>query len=71
MVDDYNATRYHKPDDEYSEAWDVTGSIEDLRLLFEVGARVANADTWPEWRAGNEFLAAREKSARAASAEEE
>ncbi len=43
--------------DEYSESWDVSGSIEDLRLLFEVGARVANAETWPEWRAGNEFAA--------------
>jgi len=63
MVDDYYATRYHKPDDEYSESWDVSGSIEDLRLLFEVGARVANSETWPEWREGNEFRAAREKSA--------
>ena len=57
MVDEYYATRYHKPEDEYSESWDVCGSIEDLRLLFEVGARVANAETWPEWREGNEFLA--------------
>ncbi len=39
---DYETKRYHKPTDEYSEDWDVSGSIEDLRLLFEVGARVAN-----------------------------
>jgi Zn-dependent M28 family amino/carboxypeptidase len=61
--DEYYAERYHKPGDEYSESWDVKGSIEDLRLLFEVGARVASAETWPEWREGNEFRAAREKSA--------
>ncbi len=71
MVDDYYATRYHKPDDEYSESWDVAGSIEDLRLLFEVGARVANSKTWPEWREGNEFRAARDKSAASRKPEEE
>jgi len=71
MVDDFYATRYHKPDDEYSESWDVTGSIEDLRLLFEVGVRVANAETWPEWREGNEFRAVREKSAASRKPEEE
>ncbi len=63
MLDDYIANRYHKPGDEYSEDWDVSGSIEDLRLLFEVGARVASVETWPEWRKGNEFRAVREKSA--------
>jgi Zn-dependent M28 family amino/carboxypeptidase len=64
LQDDYDARRYHKPGDEYAESWDVDGSIEDLRLLFLVGARVANAETWPAWREGNEFRAVREKSAR-------
>jgi Zn-dependent M28 family amino/carboxypeptidase len=64
MLDEYTAKRYHKPGDEYAEAWDVSGSVEDLRLLFEVGARVANAATWPAWRPGNEFAPAREASAK-------
>ncbi len=64
LLDDYEAKRYHKPDDEYSGDWDVSGSIEDLRLLFEVGARVASETTWPAWREGNEFAPAREKSAK-------
>jgi len=38
--------------------------VEDLRLLFEVGARLSNATTWPAWRAGNEFKPAREASAK-------
>jgi Zn-dependent M28 family amino/carboxypeptidase len=63
-LDDYQANRYHKPGDEYQESWDVGGTIEDLRLLFEVGARVANSESWPEWREGNEFRPAREKSAK-------
>ncbi len=64
LLDDYQANRYHKPGDEYSEDWDVSGTVEDLRLLFEVGARVASESTWPEWREGNEFRPAREKSAK-------
>jgi Zn-dependent M28 family amino/carboxypeptidase len=64
LLDDYQAKRYHKPGDEYSEEWDVGGTIEDLRLLFEVGARVASAESWPQWREGNEFRPAREKSAK-------
>jgi Zn-dependent M28 family amino/carboxypeptidase len=59
----YVAERYHKPNDEYQESWDVSGSIEDLRLLFEVGARVANGRAWPDWYEGNEFKAARDASA--------
>jgi Zn-dependent M28 family amino/carboxypeptidase len=61
----YVAERYHKPNDEYADSWNVAGSIEDLKLLFEVGARVANSDTWPEWHEGNEFRAVRDRSAAA------
>jgi Zn-dependent M28 family amino/carboxypeptidase len=71
LLDEFDADRYHRPGDEYAETWEVSGSVEDLRLLFEVGARVANEESWPEWREGNEFRAAREKSAKAREAQEE
>jgi Zn-dependent M28 family amino/carboxypeptidase len=58
----YVAERYHKPNDDYADSWNVAGSIEDLKMLFEVGARVANSETWPEWYEGNEFRAARDPS---------
>ncbi|MFZ2507323.1 MAG: M28 family metallopeptidase [Steroidobacteraceae bacterium] len=61
--DEYYASRYHKPGDEYQASWDVGGTIEDLRLLFEVGAKVANQKSWPEWYEGNEFRAARDATA--------
>jgi Zn-dependent M28 family amino/carboxypeptidase len=61
----YVAERYHKPNDDYADSWNVAGSIEDLKMLFEVGARVANSETWPEWYEGNEFRAARDPSAAA------
>jgi Zn-dependent M28 family amino/carboxypeptidase len=60
--DEYLAKRYHKPADEYDPSWDVDGNIEDLRLLYEVGSRVANQTRWPQWYATSEFKAARDKS---------
>ncbi len=65
MKDDYTANRYHKPSDDYDPAWDVSGIIEDMRLLFRVGAGVAAGGGWPDWYEGNEFRAARDASAAA------
>jgi Zn-dependent M28 family amino/carboxypeptidase len=71
LLGEHDATRYHKPGDEYSDDWDVSGSVEDLRLLFEVGAHVANEKHWPEWREGNEFRGIRDKSAKARESKDE
>jgi Zn-dependent M28 family amino/carboxypeptidase len=61
-VDDYFANIYHKQADDYQPSWDVAGSIEDLKLLFEVGAGIVSDGSWPDWYAGNEFRSAREAS---------
>ncbi len=58
--DDYTANRYHQPTDEYSADWDLSGMAQSMNILHEVGARVANSDSWPNWREGNEFRAARD-----------
>jgi len=58
--DQYTAQRYHKPSDDYDPTWDVSGAVEDLRLLFRVGYRLANEATFPNWRPGTEFKAARD-----------
>jgi Zn-dependent M28 family amino/carboxypeptidase len=52
---DYTAQDYHKPSDEVKPDWDLTGAVEDLKLLFEVGYRVAQADEAPQWKPGSEF----------------
>jgi Zn-dependent M28 family amino/carboxypeptidase len=62
MLEEYTRERYHKQSDDYDPGWDVSGSIEDLRLLFEVGLRVAAAPGWPDWYEGNEFRARRDAS---------
>jgi Zn-dependent M28 family amino/carboxypeptidase len=56
----YTAEDYHKPSDEVKHDWDLSGFAEDLRLLFSVGYRVADAERWPEWNLGTEFKATRE-----------
>jgi Zn-dependent M28 family amino/carboxypeptidase len=60
--DDYRAKRYHQPTDEYDPAWDMSGPIDDLKVLYELGRRIANDGSWPNWRQGNEFRAVRDKS---------
>jgi Zn-dependent M28 family amino/carboxypeptidase len=62
----YNAEAYHKPGDTVRTDWDLAGAVEDLRLLFQVGHRVAQADRWPEWKPGTEFRARRERMLRQA-----
>ncbi|MDX1393121.1 MAG: M28 family metallopeptidase [Gemmatimonadota bacterium] len=61
MRQDYTADRYHKPTDEFDESWDLRGAVDDLRLLFEVGYRLSQEATWPNWREGNEFRARRDE----------
>lgn len=62
MEDEYNEKRYHAPSDEYDpRTWVLEGAVDDLQLLFQVGKRIAAAKKWPEWKAGSEFKAIREK----------
>src|SRR3546814_2154346 len=46
---DYNANRYHKPGDEYSDSWKLDGVIEDLQALYGVGRVLVDGDQWPNW----------------------
>ena len=68
MVAEYFASRYHRQTDDYEPTWDVSGSIEDLRLLYEVGASLAADTAWASWYPGNEFSAVRDASAAARAA---
>ena len=60
--DEYTNNDYHSPSDDVKPGWDLTGLGEQAKLLFAVGYRVAQADTFPEWKPGNEFRAVREKT---------
>lgn len=58
--EEYVSRDYHKVSDEIKPDWDLSGAVEDTQLLFEVGYRVAEGSTWPEWKPGTEFKAKRE-----------
>lgn len=56
QIKQYNSTRYHTPKDEYNPAtWDLSGMVADVRLLFLVGYRLSNENSFPEWKSGSEF----------------
>jgi Zn-dependent M28 family amino/carboxypeptidase len=62
MEDEYRDKHYHRPSDEYNDTWNLEGGIEDLKLLFMVGRRLATEDKWPGWKTGSEFKPIRDST---------
>ena len=58
-LDEWVQKIYHQPGDEYRDDWDLSGAIQDVRLLFHVGRLVAEQNELPAWTPGDEFEAAR------------
>jgi len=52
---------YHQPSDAYDPTWDWSGALQDLDLYYGIGARLAAGTSWPNWYAGDEFRAARDR----------
>jgi Zn-dependent M28 family amino/carboxypeptidase len=61
VSDAYTAQHYHKPSDEIRPDWDLSGALEDLQIYYALGAKVASAATWPQWKPGSEFKARRDR----------
>jgi Zn-dependent M28 family amino/carboxypeptidase len=59
QVEAWTEKHYHQPSDEYSDAWDLRGAVEDVRLLFHVGLLAAQQPETPRWKPGDEFERAR------------
>lgn len=59
---EYTEKHYHRPSDEYDAAtWTFEGGLDDLKLFFQVGKRLAFEEKMPQWKEGSEFKAIREK----------
>ena len=58
---EYIENDYHKVSDEIKPDWDLSGAVEDIRLLFEVGQAVAQGEHAPEWKEGSEFKSLRKR----------
>jgi Zn-dependent M28 family amino/carboxypeptidase len=61
-VDEYTANCYHKTCDAWDPNWDLRGAAQDVDLVYEIGRNLANSHRWPDWNAGSEFKAIREKT---------
>ncbi|MFM7518041.1 MAG: M20/M25/M40 family metallo-hydrolase [Pirellula sp.] len=53
---------YHQRSDQYDPSWDLSGAIEDIQLLTEVGLSAADAPQMQFWTQGDEFEAARKRA---------
>jgi Zn-dependent M28 family amino/carboxypeptidase len=61
QLDEYMTHRYHRPSDQYSADWDVRGALDDLRLYYDVGMRLAHTKRFPRWYQNSEFRVSRER----------
>ena len=57
---EYLVNDYHKVTDEVKPDWDLTGAVDDAKLLFRVGYIVSQTPKFQEWKAGTEFKAKRD-----------
>jgi Zn-dependent M28 family amino/carboxypeptidase len=61
QIEKYTENHYHKPSDEYDPEWDLSGMVEDLQLLFQIGCRLGTGDVFPNWEKDTEFRAIRDR----------
>ncbi len=66
LKEKYTAEKYHKPADEFDPNWDLSGAVDDLRLLFKVGYRLATGSAFPNWKEGTEYRMKRDADIAAA-----
>ncbi|SMO34749.1 M20/M25/M40 family metallo-hydrolase [Fodinibius sediminis] len=54
-VDSLQNANYHTVNDEVNNYWDLSGMVRDVRLFFQAGYRMINAERMQTWRQGDEF----------------
>lgn len=59
-IDAFVAHDYHKVSDNVKSDWDLSGTVEDTKLLFSIGYDVAQGKNFPMWNKGDEFKAKRD-----------
>ena len=56
----YNDKDYHQPSDQYDPSWDFTGGVNDMRVLAQLGWRIAQQAEMPNYNAGDQFAEVQE-----------
>ena len=59
--EEYTANDYHAVSDEVKPDWDLSGALEDLTFMYQMGSQLAATDQWPEWSTTSEFRTLREQ----------
>ncbi len=57
----YTKEKYHKPQDEFSTAWNLDGAVEDLEALFRTGFALAGSSEFPNWNGKSPFKKLRDR----------
>lgn len=68
-VDSLQNANYHTVNDEINEYWDLSGMVQDVRLFFDAGYRIINAQEMQTWRKGDEFKQIRLEMVQSAASE--
>ena len=59
--EEYNGKDYHQPSDEFDPSWDFSGGVNDMRVLAQLGWRIANQPDLPSYNEGDQFAQVRKK----------
>lgn len=62
ISDEYRKNRYHQPSDEFDPSWDWSTAVQMGELGYWLGWEAAESGTKPNWKPGEEFRAARDRS---------
>lgn len=58
----WELTHYHQPSDEVLSTWDLSGAVEDVKLIHQLTLKLADAPNMPTWTRGDEFEVPRQKA---------
>jgi Zn-dependent M28 family amino/carboxypeptidase len=59
--EEYNGKHYHQPSDQYDPSWDFSGGVEDMKVLAQLGWRIAAQAEMPKYHDGDQFAQVRKK----------
>ncbi len=45
---EWTKNHYHKVTDEFNSSWDLSGMVEEVQILFDIGYRLSNEKTYPQ-----------------------
>jgi Zn-dependent M28 family amino/carboxypeptidase len=57
--EEYNGKDYHQPSDQFDPSWDFSGGVNDMRVLAQLGWRIANQAEMPKYNEGDQFAQVR------------